>query len=156
MEYNKGVIGWDWKWFSFTSGWNIEDSLLYFFRSPNGDVYKIYFTDFAGMSSGDITFELEMVSMVDIEEPVKNEYSMQLLPNPAQNTVNISWNFDLQKDASLRIHDISGKEVMSRTLSSDTYDPGGLSLDISMLHRGVYVVNIVSGNTLISEKLVVR
>ena len=25
LEDNKGVIGWNWKWFSFTTGWNLED-----------------------------------------------------------------------------------------------------------------------------------
>jgi len=156
METNKGVIGWDWKWFSFSSGWNIEDSLLFFINSPNGDVYKIYFTDFFGTSSGDIIFEQEMVSMVGIDNQEGSESTMQLLPNPANNTVNVTWNFGLNNEARLSIYDMTGKEVMSRKLNTNDYDQSGVSLDIRPLNRGMYVVSIVSGNTLISEKLMIR
>jgi hypothetical protein len=156
LEPIKGLIGWDWKYFSFTTGWSIEDSLLYFVESPNGDIYKIYFTDFAGTSSGDITFVQEMVSMVDIEEPSDQEMSMQLMPNPASNNVNISWSPGILNEANLRIYDLTGKEVMSRTLNANEYDHGSLTLDISPLNEGMYVVNLVSGNTFVSEKLIVR
>lgn len=155
MEPVKATIGWDWKWFSFMSGWNIEDSLLYFVESPNGNVHKIYFTEFAGTSSGNIEFEQEIVSMVDIDDQQANDAGMQLLPNPASNTVNVSWSPDLNSEASLRIFDIAGKEVMSRKLTSDEYDQKQVSLDISMLHEGMYVLSIVSGNSLISKKLMV-
>ena len=156
LEPNKGVIGWDWKYFSFATGWNIEDSLVYFIESPNGDIYKIYFTDFAGMSSGDIEFELEMTSIVGIDDPKDEESGLLLLPNPAYETVNITWNYGLDNEANLSIYDISGKEVMAKRLNSNDYNQSGVSLDISHLNKGMYVVSIISGNTLISEKLIIR
>jgi len=156
LEPIKALIGWDWKYFSFTTGWSIEDSLLYFVESPNGDIYKIYFTDFAGTSSGDITFVKELVSMVDIEEPSDQEMSIQLMPNPASNKVNISWSADLNGEMLLRIYDITGKEVLSRKLSQNEPGQDGITLDISALNEGMYVVHLESGNTLISEKLIVR
>lgn len=155
LEPTKATIGWDWKWFSFATGWNIEDSLVYFIQSPNGNVHKIYFTDFAGTSSGDITFEQEIVSMVDIESPEVNENNIQLLPNPANNMVNINWNFDLSHKANLKIYDITGKEVISKTLNFNDHQ-NGVFLDISTLKEGMYVVSIVNGSTLISEKLMVQ
>ena len=156
LEPIKALIGWDWKYFSFTTGWSIEDSLLYFVESPNGDIYKIYFTDFAGTSSGDITFVQELVSMVDVDEAENNQISLQLQPNPAQNTLNLTWNIDLNNEASLRIYDITGKEVLSRKLNQNIPGQDGITLDISALSEGMYVVHLESGNTFISEKLIVR
>jgi hypothetical protein len=156
LEPTKATIGWDWKWFSFATGWNIEDSMLYFIQSPNGNVYKLYFTDFAGTSSGDITFEQKMVSMVGIDHTEGNDVEMQLLPNPASNTLTVIWDHKLFEEASLSICDITGKEVMSRNLTLHDNDSGGVLLDISILNEGMYVVSIVSGNTMISKKLMVR
>ena len=155
MEATKTVIGWDWKWFSFASGWNIEDSLLYFINSPNGDIYKIYFTDFSGTSSGNIVFEQEIVSMVDLGEQQGKEDGLQLLPNPARNTVNVKWIQDNSNEAIIKIYDLRGKAVLSRNLDANAYDPNGLSLDISMLSEGMYVLSLVSGDTKISKKLMV-
>ena len=156
LEPVKALIGWDWKYFSFTTGWSLEDSLLYFVESPNGDIYKIYFTDFAGTSSGDITFVQEMVSMVDIDEASDNEFKLQLKPNPARNTVHLSWNIDPNTEALVRVFDITGKEVMSRKLNQNELNREGITLDISSLNEGMYVVHLESGNIFISEKLIVR
>jgi hypothetical protein len=78
------------------------------------------------------------------------------MPNPASNNVNISWSPGILNEANLRIYDLTGKEVMSRTLNANEYDHGSLTLDISPLNEGMYVVNLVSGNTFVSEKLIVR
>ncbi len=156
MDTAKTVIGWDWKWFDFASGWNLEDSLVFFVNSPNGNIYKLYFMVFAGTSSGDIIFNQEIVSMVGTDDLQENETSIQLLPNPATNTVRISWNNDLDKEAVIRIYDISGKEVISRKLNANALKQAEISLDISSLNDGMYIVSIITGETLINEKLLVK
>ena len=157
LDPAKAVIGYNWKWFDLGSfQWNLEDSLLFFVNGPNGNIYKIYFTFYEGTSTGNIEFEQEVVSMVDISDLQENMASIRLLPNPADNMVTVTWNHELNRDADIRIFNIIGKEVMFRSLGADAQSRGGIRLDISSLHEGMYIVSIISGGTVVNEKLVVR
>ncbi len=157
LDPAKAVIGYNWKWFDLGAfQWNLEDSLLFFVNGPNGNIYKIYFTFYEGTSTGNIEFEQEVVSMVDISDLQENMASMRLLPNPADNMVTVTWNHELNRDADIRIFNIIGKEVMFRSLGADAQSRGGIRLDISSLHEGMYIVSIISGGTVVNEKLVVR
>jgi len=153
----KAVIGYNWKWFDLSAfQWNLEDSLLFFVNAPNGSVYKMYFTHFAGTSSGVIEFELEEVSLLDIEAPEDIDVEIGLLPNPATNSVTVAWSMDLHENAAVRVFDLTGKEVISRRLNADRMAEGNVKIDISSLHDGMYIVSVVSGGSVINEKLIVR
>ena len=157
LEDSKVVIGYNWKWFDLGSmQWNLEDSLLFFVNPLDGDIYKLYFTFYAGTSSGDIEFELEMVSMVNINEIQADDRKLQLSPNPAQELVTVSWNTDLSSNAIVRVFDLSGKEVLFRELPSNKNTFKQVRLDVSNLQEGMYVISIVSGSGVINEKLMIK
>ncbi len=157
LEDSKVVIGYNWKWFDLGSmQWNLEDSLLFFVNPLDGDIYKLYFTFYAGTSSGDIEFELEMVSMVNINEIQADDRKLQLSPNPAQELVTVSWYTDLNDNAILRVFDLSGKEVLFRELPSNENTFKQVRLDVSNLQEGMYVISIVSGSGVINEKLMIK
>jgi hypothetical protein len=55
---NISQIGYDWKYFDMTlNEYFVEDSLCYFVKSINSDIYKIVFKSFEGSSTGNISWE---------------------------------------------------------------------------------------------------
>ncbi len=157
LDTVKGIIGSNWKWFDFSTGWNLEDSLMFFINAPDGSIHKIYFTYFAGMSSGDIEFEQEIVSMVGIDDAIAIEHgNIQLSPNPAKNNLKVSWDQPLTGKTSLKIFDVSGKEILFRELDQNMMFAGSIVLDVSTLKEGMYIVNLTSEGHAVNEKLIIR
>jgi len=157
LDASRTVVGYNWKWFDMGGmQWNLEDSLLFFIQALDANIYKLYFTYYAGTSSGDIEFMNEMVSMVDIDEEPADVVKLQLSPNPAQEFVMISWNTELGGTAIMRVFDLSGKEVLYREIPTNENTLKQLRLDVSGLHKGMYVISIVSAGRVINEKLLIE
>ncbi|HSG68041.1 MAG TPA: T9SS type A sorting domain-containing protein [Bacteroidales bacterium] len=152
----KAVIGFDWKYFEMsTFQWSIEDSLLFFVNSLENDVYKLYFTYFAGTSSGDITFNDELMSLSGFEENALSSSSLTLSPNPANGHVNLKWNGNYNGEVNIRVFDLGGKELINNHVVS-TGNAIQHRLDLGQLNRGMYIVSIIAGNEVINEKLVIE
>ncbi len=152
----KTVIGFNWKYFDFSTGWVLDDSLVFFISDQDGNIHKIYFTYFAGTTSGDIEFEQNMVSVVGVEEADGRDESISLSPNPAENQISVRWTHALGSDATIHIFNAAGKEVLKEKLTADFLEGGEVSLDISSLQTGMYIVSLVSANRVVNEKLMVR
>jgi hypothetical protein len=156
MDSSKAVIGFDWKSFDMQAfQWALEDSLIFFVGPSNGNIYKLYFTLFAGSSSGDIEFELETVSLLGTEEINLTDAEIHLMPNPASDMLTVSWNGKLNQHAALKIFDLTGKEVMTDELNGNA-SGGELTIDVSRLQHGMYILSIISGENVITEKLIVN
>lgn len=79
---------------------------------------------------------------------------MDIYPNPANDFLNIEYNLEDQtNNAFLQIIDISGKIVLKNNLHS--YN-GSELIDVSMLKKGIYIVQLISDNKGIHiEKIVI-
>ncbi|WP_040279521.1 FG-GAP-like repeat-containing protein [Psychroserpens damuponensis] len=69
-----------------------------------------------------------------------------IYPNPTVNELNISSTEDLQ-DAIYTIFDINGRRIMNSKLNQNT-------IDVSALNTGHYIIRIVSGNKIKSQKFI--
>lgn len=69
-----------------------------------------------------------------------------IYPNPTKNELHISTTDNLQ-DAIFTIFDINGKRVMNSKLNQNT-------IDVSTLNTGNYILRIVSGNSIKSQKFI--
>lgn len=79
--------------------------------------------------------------------------SLKLYPNPATEVLNVSLNLEGSSEVSLRIVDMSGKQVMS--LSIDKEDKLMTeSINISDLARGVYMIEVTAGQAKTVRRLV--
>ncbi len=157
LDASRTVVGYNWKWFSMGSmQWYLEDSLLFFIQALDANIYKLYFTYYAGTSSGDIEFMEELVSMVDVDEIPADNGKLQLSPNPAQEFVTVIWNTDLGGSAIMHVFDLSGKEVLYRKLQINEKAIKQIRLDVSGLHKGMYVISIISAKRVINEKLLIE
>jgi hypothetical protein len=145
-----GIIGGDWK--AFTGAWSLSDTVVYFLKKysnwdPAGEeymdsaYYKLYFTDFTGMSQGMYTFMQERLSLVS-NGSFERSQLLEVYPNPASDRLNLV--FDRTGETRLQIIDMTG-----RTVSSENYNAGGfstLSLDIAGLNPGFYFIRMGDGN----------
>ena len=155
LDSSKAVIGFDWKYFNLTLfQWSLEDSLVFFVNPQDGDIYKLYFTYFAGTASGEIQFEDDIVSLLGINNNNLKEAKLQLSPNPATSYVNISWDRDLGQYLSIHVYDLSGKEVLFEDINAAGQTQH--RLDVGDLHKGMYLVSLVSGAQVINEKLLIE
>lgn len=66
--------------------------------------------------------------------------NMTLVPNPARNNVQISYPFNIATEANLMITDFMGRVLIKKIVNSNT-----LSLDISDLPTGTYLVRYITG-----------
>lgn len=156
MDSSKAVIGFNWKYFDMGSfQWSIEDSLLFFAQSLDGNIYKLYFTMFEGTSTGNIEFELETVSLLGINDFVFENKKLSVAPNPARDFVMISWSKESKGPAELRIYSVNGKEVINKSISASENSLKQARIDVSGLQQGMYIISIISEGKVITEKLMI-
>lgn len=94
------------------------------------------------------------VEPISTEVPMKYELS-QNYPNPFNPVTKIKFALPETKDVSLKIYDITGKEVaviVNSKLSAATYI---VSFDASKLSSGVYFYRLIAGNFVETRKMIV-
>lgn len=145
------TIGYDWK--SFQGEYVIEDSLVYFVESRQGDIYKIVFTDFGGSANGDFVFNSQMVSTSSTGSEA-DEAFFRMYPNPASDLLNLVYRPNSNSGAQFTIHDLTGKMVYSTNLNGPELSQQ--TVDISSLPAGIYLTTLQDGNSKSTSKLVIR
>ena len=101
-------------------------------------------------------FILFLFSVVSAH-PFPDEEPLKVYPNPATDLVKVKLVADNPTEPVIKILDLTGKVVKDFkkpfTQSNDFYSA---ELDISDLNTGIYFVKIIQGESVYSEKLVVR
>jgi hypothetical protein len=146
------TIGYDWKTFNMqTFQYEYNEELTFFVTDAASNVWKIYFTEFGGATTGDITFVQELVSATSVETNTGAEL-FTMFPNPASGgQVQI-----LAADGGqLSIHDMSGRVVAQQQLQSVT-SPAVRTVDIAALSAGIYVVRFQMEGISFSRPLVIE
>lgn len=148
-------IGYDWKIFSGT--YVIEDSLVYFVKRSNGDIWKVIPTGFGGSANGNNIFSKELISSTGISESGALIANMAVSPNPsAAGSTNVVYNFEKNVSGALmNIYDLSGRNVFSETLDHNS----GLHtylLNTSGFNPGMYFISVEFEGKRIQQKLIVK
>jgi len=148
LDSTKNVIGYNWKSFNMsTFSYTINDSIVYFVQSTEGNIYKIHFTSFEGASTGNIEFTSELISLNDIGDFNIDDEEFVLFPNPTSNNVNI--NGDFQNKTDVTIYNITGQRVYYNTVQNCNTT----SIPVSDFNSGIYFVRITRGNWFRTLKL---
>ena len=126
-----------------------------FIKDVNDDIWKIFFSDFEGSSTGKIVFNKEALTLSNTSE-MEQINSFAIYPNPSNtNNVTILYDFNASNSkGSLEIYDLNGKIVKTENLNSSGFSKKEISLN--GIVPGIYFVNLTVGNNRISEKLIVQ
>ena len=157
LEFSEKIntIGWTWK--SFTNGSFTTDSNKVFYVKDEYDtVYRLYFTAFAGSSSGDLSYSVEDVTALLSSEGYQQEATFGIYTDASLNkTVNIIYNTngDLQEN-SIAIYATSGRCVYKSKLENNGFH--NKPINLSSLANGVYLCQFKSGNTITTKKFVLN
>jgi hypothetical protein len=78
--------------------------------------------------------------------------SITFWPNPVNDNLNITTkDFGFSNGVSVSIYDMIGREILK---VSDFGDPNALSVDVSSLSNGVYIVNLTDGQQTINRRII--
>ena len=107
---------------------------------PSGEVDQINspsINDTLVINESDFTLSINQ-SLVD---------NLILHPNPTKDILNLNSTLGFANDAFYSVFDINGKRVLNAKLNSET-------IDVSNLNSGNYILRIVSGNDISSQKFI--
>lgn len=95
-------------------------------------------------------FEEEVASRSDIKE-----LNFNLVPNPANTKVEILFeNPYTNQDVQIQLFDLAGKKIIELLIPSIGEMRGKTSIDISKLESNTYIVNLKSGDKVVTKKLI--
>lgn len=150
------TIGYDWKTFTPPAGpWIIADSLSYFIKSKDNNLYQIQFTGYSGSGTGNINFRKRVITPVKVDDVTSliNQYS--IFPNPAQNDVNVIIDAKQSNEARMLISDLNGRIVSSANINIQT-GVNAYSVPVKQLSNGHYILSIQGKGIQIREKIVTQ
>lgn len=120
--------------------------------------YTITVTHKGNLSTGAQNYSLIVTGIqntLGVSDNVLNS-GFNVWPNPASNILNISFDSTKQQeDTLISVYDIQGRSVMQRKFSSSDLS-SNVTLDVSSLMSGMYIVNVNQGSSQTSTKFVKR
>jgi hypothetical protein len=147
----RSSIGYDWKSFDMnTFTYTVEDSLVYFVRSLQGDVYKLIFTKFEGSSTGVIVFMKAKVSSLGINNNFQTIADISVYPNPARQFINIS--LTAVENSTVTLNDLTGSCVIRMKVPASQ---NKITLDASNLCTGMYILTLDTPTGAVSKKVII-
>jgi hypothetical protein len=145
---NINAIGDKWKTFN-GQAYSIPEK-TYYVKTSDNKIYRMYFTSFAGGSTGNITFKFKDVTpTAGVGE--FNKASFSVFPNPTTDR-NVTINHNLDAKGTVNVFTLTGANVFSGELNNS----GSQNLNLSSLSAGMYIVKIEAGNYSESKKLVIQ
>ena len=115
---------------------------------------QMYFKVYAVGQNNDTTetykFQYEVRNGLNINSVLESnfDYQVNLFPNPNSGKFSVDLGAD-HKNVSLRVYDISGREIMSKEDSGNLFD---VSLDVS---KGIYFLHVITGDKAAKFKFVI-
>lgn len=147
-DSTRSVIGYDWKAFTGT-GYDVNDSLVYFITDRNNDIYKLYFTEFEGSASGKVVFNVGKVSSIGVGDVQNMSSVITVTPNPASDVITVKYEGYSAGD-KIRIVNMAGLTVLGREAAGEA-----TSMDVSSLSQGIYFVQVTSSSKTFSKKIII-
>nr|MBC8148043.1 T9SS type A sorting domain-containing protein [Bacteroidota bacterium] len=152
FEDNISTIGWNWKAFSMsTFTYEVDDSLVFFVKNLEGDVYKLIFIGFAGSSTGKAYFTKELVSNTGIEY-IFSVNEINVFPNPSIDNFHIAINTNYT-NGKIQVVDILGKLMYS----GEVNDSENLfMISTETWKSGLYLVTVQTDNKIVTKKVLLN
>lgn len=120
--------------------------------SPSGSMFVTFSTNYTITAPGwDAYYETDLVS-IEENDAISQ---LEIFPNPANNSVNLSWHAITSKEAKLAIRSMSGISFINKDIISQSGE-NSHQLDVSDLLSGVYIIEVVLGDEIYRKKLIIK
>lgn len=151
------TIGYDWKAYDMqTATYEIEDSTVYFIKQTDGEVYKVWMTDFGGSGTGEFMFNQEPLGVSSVGEDLNNALELfSSYPNPATDHTNLVIDASRPMTLELQLVTVTGQVVKQQQIRTT----GGLQtqrVSLAGLPTGMYHLVVISPEGRHTQKLLVR
>jgi len=101
-----------------------------------------------------VSIPITVIGLTTSEKNVSGRSSLQVYPNPAKNTINISYHpASAGQNATFILTDVTGRDLLSMPLMPDK---GGESLNINGLPTGLYFYKVLQNNSIISVGKIIK
>jgi hypothetical protein len=142
-DSTRSSIGWNWKVVdNITYNYKVVDSSVYFVKTMTGDIYKLYFTSFAGSSTGKLSLMKEKVAGVGIDETAAGTMRVAVYPNPAKDRINLYVTGNPGENLSVVLTDLSGRQLRADRPGLLADGLNAFSIDVAGVQPGVYFVMV--------------
>ncbi|RYE23590.1 MAG: T9SS type A sorting domain-containing protein [Sphingobacteriales bacterium] len=155
MDTLNNSIGYAWKSFNGTS-YDVDTNTTYFVRTKGGALYQFYWVYATGSGSGTFALNKRIIEFpTAVNEVVAATETMSIYPNPAANDANIIINANRAKQAQLFVSDMAGRTILRSTVSLKD-GLNALQVNTSAFAAGNYIINVISGQNKMTQKLNVQ
>jgi hypothetical protein len=162
LSYSEEIntIGYNWKSLNFTTlTYEVDSNLKFYVKDKDEKIYKLYFTEFGGSSTGNLAFNFEDVTETLNIEEVGERITFGIYPNPVNFDKKINIVFDINKvnenENKIEIYNLSGQKVLATSITNSLgfYNK---EINLSSLNSGIYMLKFTSGNYQKTKKIVIQ
>lgn len=151
-------IGWDWKSFNSQSfQFELDEELVFFIKSVDNEVWKLYFTGFGGSANGLFEFEKELLSTASIQTENNKENILSIYPNPSNGSeLTLLYEIDpIYTNLVITVTDYTGKVAYQKAqVNQGVFSE--MKINDLNLNKGGYIVSIQFGDQVLRKKLIVQ
>lgn len=136
----------------------VLDSLVSLNGYSDGSDRYYYFYDWEVLEIPVICISARSPAVVYIITGIQDagaSAAFELFPNPTEGQVTIKSDEVIAGKVSMQVVDVTGKELVSR-IEGDMKQSREIQLDLSMLPKGIYFLNIESGANTMQHKVVIQ
>ena len=162
LSYSEEIntIGYNWKSLNFTTlTYEVDSNLKFYVKDKDEKIYKLYFTEFGGSSTGNLVFNFEDVTQTLGIEEIGESIAFGIYPNPVRSDKKINIVFDVNKvnknENKIEIYNLSGQKVLATSITNSLgfYNK---EINLSSLNSGIYMLKFTSGNYQKTKKIVIQ
>ncbi|HXB41092.1 MAG TPA: DUF4465 domain-containing protein [Bacteroidia bacterium] len=135
----------NWTWINLSALGN-TDSLAFFLHSSDNGTYGMNTPAFFCVDN----LTLNMITGI---QNYYSEEGLNIFPNPAANETEISFITDASVYVSMKVTDVTGREMASQNMSSFT-GQNKFKIDVSQFPAGVYYVTLNANGKMLTKKLI--
>lgn len=128
---------------------------------PNGteiDANKEIVWEFRFKDSTEFTYRLyktEWDPNVGIGDIDASDNKMQVFPNPGNGMITVTADIPVAEKATISVLNLLGQKVFTKTEKLHA-GINTLSLDLTALHKGIYILDIAAGKTKMEKRLIIQ
>ena len=117
----------------------------------------IYFATYGRGIYVDKTYVKDFENEIGINAPVaENINDVRIYPNPAASYANIEMEIANATNVSIRVFDMSGKVVYTKSLDNLTEGIYTETINCQNMQKGVYLINVLTESQMMTSKLIVK